>query len=441
MPNSRSSRSTNHHGQVHIHGRRKNLYNSGEKHVQAHRHSSHSALEWGQTQQLDQRQKSPGKVTLNAQAETQSSWSPSMDQVPNYFRGLEARPAAQSLHAWDSLASSEPRSTLGLGPLLFQAAGCPGDIDTEPPIVSSSGQETMREANTLEMDWLLQSDPISFNPLHAISWAKLEDGLLEEVVSSDMIARPMTGCEASKIPAQADTATSEFQYHGKECSSAGLETSITTASANLFPVSNMTSNPATPRPSPAVFVDPCVQSAGEGSAQQLKNREQLGQRPPRKHNRQVSTMRSETTPVDRQAHPQRQASRQPFLAQSSQQSMVTSHISPQHTSAVATFQPLPAPPITPCTLSLPFPDQDNIFLCLGPYCAARFPTETELNAHFRASHSLACSWASCRAAGFTSNNALMWHVKAEHLLLCPVPGCCDRVFSSKRALDGHVKIS
>lgn len=107
----------------------------------------------------------------------------------------------------------------------------------------------------------------------------------------------------------------------------------------------------------------------------------------------------------------------------------------------STYQVSPTPYTTAAALPPPPAQLPDVFLCLGPYCSARFPTEAELNAHYRAEHSLACSWATCGAAGFTSNNALVWHVKAEHLLLCPLPGCCDRVFASKRALDGHVRVS
>ncbi|KAG6353396.1 hypothetical protein INS49_007478 [Diaporthe citri] len=81
----------------------------------------------------------------------------------------------------------------------------------------------------------------------------------------------------------------------------------------------------------------------------------------------------------------------------------------------------------------------DLLLCLGPHCSARFPTEQELAAHYRAEHAFTCTWTSCSAASFTSSNALAWHVNAEHRLMCPVPGCCGATFGSKRALDGHLK--
>lgn len=423
--------------------------------------------------------------------------------------------------------------TFGLGPLLFHAGGEHGSDEDLVEEVGSGHtptqqqqqarpQQTTRKMDFFEMDRLLQSDPISFNPLHAISWANLDDAPMDDrgdLASADVGARGDRSGSRKGSSSQPDTRRGSLEsglvasakprrgsrddcvgpsYHAgrgadrAEPSPSPVGTMARTFSAVRLQTPDVAAAdgrsrfvpPPPPQPQqqpppslpPHASAAPVAGGGQHGQRQQRKQRHRNGtktsphggpspvlsevyhqqqqQQQQQQHQHQQQTYQQQQPPPPQPPPPPPFVANNPFLQSSyhpfAQQAIepygagpVTYQTSPPYNTTIissSSAQPQHAlpPPLHPQQSHHP---QQDLFLCLGPYCSARFPTEAELNAHYRAEHSLACSWSSCGATGFTSNNALVWHVKAEHLLLCPVPGCCDRVFASKKALEGHVRVN
>lgn len=98
----------------------------------------------------------------------------------------EAMDAKKGLNEWGAFGGGDsgiPGGTapFGFGPLLFHHQGSgAGDSGS-----SEDGDKTASNLSTVsrdpfEIDQLLMGDPISFNPLQAISWAKLDEDMLDE---------------------------------------------------------------------------------------------------------------------------------------------------------------------------------------------------------------------------------------------------------------------
>lgn len=383
---------------------------------------------------------------------------------------MEAKKGLNKWGAFDSLSGSGT-GTFGFGPLLFHHM-----------------DETPRDPyDTTNM---MLNDPISFNPMSAISWARLDESpdsaddlegdhsssiqqpdiALAAAAGSSGSRKDGSGSRAGYVDSPASTAASP--RHGSGASYASDVSESRTSSVAGSSVGNISRtfsdtslvSPDTERSTagaPPAFTSPSNSRTPNpipGHQQQQLGRQteasvQYGTLQPQQpayptqqpHSSRSSSSQGATAsqqPYSGQSYahtrPQQQAqhlSRHRNHQQSSTQSR------PQQQQQLQQLQQqrIPAP-----NTSLPAhqaPATTDLLLCLGPHCSARFPTEQELAAHYRAEHAFTCTWASCSATSFTSSNALTWHYNAEHLLMCPVPGCCGATFGSKRALDGHLKVS
>lgn len=387
---------------------------------------------------------------------------------------MEAKKGLNKWGAFDSLSGSGT-GTFGFGPLLFH------HVDETP-------------RDPYDTTNMMLNDPISFNPMSAISWARLDDSPdsvdeLEGDLSSaaqqpDMALAAAAGASGGRkdgssgragyVDSPASTAASP--RHGSGASYASDVSESRTSSVAGSSVGNISRtfsdtslvSPDTERSTagaPPAYTSPSssrTPSSLPGQQQQPQQQQQQQQQLGRQteasvqygtHQAQQLAYTAQQPPSNRgQASSHRaSASQQPYSRQSYAQTRPQQHAQhssrhrhPQQPSTQSRpqqqqQQQMPAP-----ATSLPAgqtPATTDLLLCLGPHCSARFPTEQELAAHYRAEHAFTCTWTSCSAASFTSRNALTWHVNAEHLLMCPVPGCCGATFGSKRALDGHLKVS
>lgn len=378
--------------------------------------------------------------------------------------------------AFDSFSGSGT-GTFGFGPLLFHH-----HVDETP-------------RDPYDTNKLMLNDPISFNPLDAISWARLDDSPPFDDGEAATLAATVPGgggggpattpSQAVEVPpsppVQSATTSREIKSRDDDRGSGNYVVASPASPANSRMGSDVSGSRASSVAGSSVgnmsrtfsktsLVTPDNTSVprGPGSLQARK-----------RHRRQAKPVKHA---YDKQQDQQQQQQLQPHpsSAPPPQGEVAAAMICPPTSTAPPTrFLPsashpyvLPPPPPLPPTAAavapaaaapppLPPPIQathpkpplpppgphaepdpePDLLLCLGPHCSARFPTEAGLNAHYQAEHSFACSWASCKAATFTSNNALVWHVKAEHLLVCPVPGCCGMAYPSKKVLDAHLKVS
>lgn len=479
------------HGHNHGHGH----HSSSSKHARKHRAPNppvpHPTSDIMQVQRPASSQRVPASHAAQPQVMSDAAMPASSEPAPIPTVDPESMPAKQGLNEWGAFTGGTPTSSLGaggtfgFGPLLFHAGGEQVGDDIETLLDSNRQEKMTRETDVFEMDRLLQNDPISFNPLQAISWARLDDAPTDERGLDFATAQSHRSGQASPPTDRCSTASGNSQHANSEQVGQHVSKQLNPASKNTqqrnkkqvsyavasgsdyvepspSPVGTMsktfsavslqapdtTDGRSTFVPPPTTRVSTSHPSPTAGPIQQLHGSGQHGQRQQRKHRHRNGTKNCpHTRPslIQNELYQQQQVFRPPPalppsalpLSMSSQPAFPIA----QQASPYSTYQVGPAPYTNPAAHPPPPSQQQDLFLCLGPYCSARFQTEAELSAHYRAEHSLACSWASCGAAGFTSNNALVWHVKAEHLLLCPVPGCCDRVFASKKALDGHVRVS
>lgn len=470
---------------------------SSNKHARKHRKPNPPPVPQPVPGTMQAQQRVPtSHLASHAWAVSDAPMPASAQPAPALTVDPEAMPAKQGLNEWGAFTGGAPSGsgtasgTFGFGPLLFHAGGeqageC-DDIESSPESVARSGKSA-RVMSVFEMDRLLYNDPISFNPLHAITWAKLEDDPLCDRGPDSAVegGRENSSCGEPSPPAERGDLVSGKARGGKKrkqnvgqhineqtspaskTAEPQIKTSVShtvacgpdhrEASSSTSPVGTMSKTLSTvslqmPRmtdgrsktmPPPARRVSASHPSPTAGPSQQLHAPKQYGQRQQRKHRQRNGIKTSPPlapSPIRSEIYPQHQVY-QPPLALPPSAVPISMLPQPAFPLVQQACPYGPAPYTAADGLPHPIPQQQDLFLCLGPYCSARFPTEAELSAHYRAEHSLACSWATCGAGGFTSNNALVWHVKAEHLLLCPVPGCCDRVFTNKKALDGHVRVS
>lgn len=406
----------------------------------------------------------------------------------------EAMPAKRGLNEWGAFTGggnmASKSGISGLGPLLFRHGRAKDDAENTTSKEASSSSSPLTGRDLVEMDRLQRNDPVSFNPMRAISWAKLDnddddDDVVENEESSSAQGEKGKRTENAEIlrndgdvPIQQQritdaTTTGQPRHQGLAFDKAmithrggQLYTSTPMTVQKRF--SQNTKSPAVPKhhvdtkfsngvvavpdmghrvsvqPAAVSFSNPTqrIHSMQPQHHQQRKHHQM--------HERQTDP--SPSGPCVRQESdcpPSDSFPAQPYHAQHHIQHAYTTY----STKAPPSYQIFHTPSL------LPPPQQGNTgpLHCLASPCQAQFASEVHLNAHYQAFHapnqfvhsgsqqaysppdSLSCSWNLCGAGGFTSNNALMCHVKAEHLLQCPVPGCCDRVFASKKQVEAHVR--
>lgn len=382
---------------------------------------------------------------------------------------MEAKKGLNKWGAFDSLSGSGT-GTFGFGPLLFH------HVDETP-------------RDPYDTTSMMLNDPISFNPMSAISWARLDDSpdsideLDGDLSSATRAAAAGAGSSrrdgssssrAGYVDSPASTTASP--RHGSGASYASDVSDSRTSSVAGSSVGNISRtfsdtslvSPDTERSTaaaPTAFTSPSNSRAPNplaGQQQQQQQQQRLGRQTEASvqygtHQPQQQAYPTQQPPSNRGSASNRATpSHQPYSSQSYAQARPQQQTQPsnrhrhqqrqqqqqQNTQSRPQQQQQQQPPAP--TASFPAqqaPATTDLLLCLGPHCSARFPTEQELTAHYRAEHAFTCTWTTCSAASFTSSNALAWHVNAEHLLMCPVPGCCGATFGSKRALDGHLKVS
>lgn len=426
----------------------------------------------------------------------------------------EAMDAKKGLNEWGAFGGGGSGTgaggpgTFGFG--LFHHHGVGGDSgssedDEKTPCTSTASRDPF------EIHQLLMGDPISFNPLQAISWAKLDDEPMAEdgsgmggrsATSTDtnveygtvraarttsgfqqvchsehpaqrVVSSPTTSTSSAMMSAEAvqrgTARNSPYGAYAADHSPVGNVSqtlSAVTLSSRTPEVTNVYNNSSGKNSTVVPAVLPAAGRVSEtkgshstGSRQQNRERRQRHRQP--RETKKSSGAHAATTisvPTPQHSYSNDPYQRQEHAFPPPPPPSFASSLQPVFSQPPAVFQqelqyqqqalpPPPAPAYGNYAISESHPppglqqqQQQQLLLCLAPSCSARFRSEPELNAHYRAEHSFMCNWASCKSVSFTSNNALVWHVKAEHLLLCPVPGCCDRVFASKKALDGHVRV-
>jgi hypothetical protein len=371
---------------------------------------------------------------------------------------MEAKKGLNKWGAFDSLSGSGT-GTFGFGPLLFH------HVDETP-------------RDPYDTSNMMLNDPISFNPMSAISWARLDDSP-ESADELDGDRRSTaqqsdTAAAAGSSGSRQDGSSSHAGYvdspasttasprHGSGASYASDVSGSRTSSVAGSSVGNISRtfsdtslvSPDTERSTagvpPAFTSPPSSRTPHPPPAQQQQKQQGSQAEVPaqyRTHQPQQQAYPAQNTPQSRSPTSQRAAtSHLPYPSESfthtrpEQQSQHSSQhrngqqqqLQQQQSSqsrqqqqllqqglGLGLLTSLPAHQTTTTT---------DLLLCLGPHCSARFPTEQQLAAHYRAEHAFTCTWTTCSAASFTSHNALTWHVKAEHLLICPVPGCCGAMF-------------
>lgn len=435
------------------------------------------------------------------QAQMQSTSNTTMSTIaaePVPAVDPETMPAKQGLNDWGAFSGgaspgdSAAGSMFGFGPLLFHHIDSEQSANETCPSQTQEKDQIAREADAFEMDRLLLNDPISFNPLQAISWAKLDHDTAKGKrkagsPASTELRGDEDGGSGAEFQQPADTGgfgvDASFQHSRRDdyagnrrdmqLGNAGMNTklpedthapyavscaAIDQSEASSTPLGSMskTLSSVSQQQSPnmtdgrSTFVRPQTPSVPTPNTSHGSGRQ--GQRQQRRHRHRHGTRTSHAEPSSGQTQNesyQQQQQTYPVPVPTAFPPFAGAppvSVPPQHPYPLAqqasynTYQTSPARSYAPCPLQPTQQQTQDVFLCLGPYCSARFASEGELNVHYRAEHSLTCSWVSCGASGFTSNNALVWHVKAEHLLLCPMPGCCDGVFASKKELEGHIRV-
>ncbi|KAJ4421903.1 hypothetical protein N0V82_003400 [Gnomoniopsis sp. IMI 355080] len=415
------------------------------------------------------------------QSAQQSNPTPAMDP--------ETLPATQGLNEWGAFTGGSKSSnsgTFGLGPLLFRHGG----VEETETATKRGASPPLSGRDLVEMDRLLRNDPVSFNPMQAISWAKLNEDAVEK-------ATPPQREKELRVRGQGNAASlrkgvSEAEYeqgvsspgpsersrqsgrdgHAMYSTTTTKDTSSSTStskdieqrySENTKPAPSLVGNMARTFSNMdvagsnghGVFVPPGAFSSLSTTHRIDSVQPQVRQQRKHRHRQEKRAGPTRADTYTQQASGYQQSS---FPTSSTLVSIPEQPMPAQYQMAYTNYstespsnQPSqqPAPPLRQDTGPLP---------CLAPLCHARFPSEAQRNSHYQTDHAvgplnnndgrrppypssdnLICSWPSCGAGRFTSENALMWHVKAEHLLSCPVPQCCNRVFPSRKQVDAHVR--
>lgn len=454
-----------------------------------------------------------GAHTIGRRGSEQSTFASvpttSNDMIPPGQEGQpfdpEAMDAKKGLNEWGAFGGTSggcastataASGPFGFGPLLFHNNSSGGDS-----VSGSSDGEKMGCGDPFEMDQLLLRDPLSFNPLQAVSWAKLDDGEAMEEEDGEEAGRESTPmdmhaeCSPERAMPGETSGFSHITHHGggpeseratrpvlrqqqqqqrqRESPYGRGKTDLSSIGTVSETLSAVKLASKTPEPTgmynsssavvPAVSVQPTVRvvvseqktSHGSAAASRHQNRERRQRhrqsRETKKHGDAPHTAVA-TVPVSQLSYQAGQYYQQQEYAFPSPP-LPPPFLPPYHQHPPGVYstemqyqQQAPHPPLIAygnheSYAPPPPPEHQPLLLCLAPSCNARFRCEPELNAHYSIEHSFMCNWASCKSANFTSQNALVWHVKAEHLLVCPVPGCCGQVFASKKALDGHVRVN
>ncbi|KAG8156355.1 hypothetical protein KVR01_013807 [Diaporthe batatas] len=330
---------------------------------------------------------STAAVTVTAADATQGSTEtvvPSAD--PD---AMEAKKGLNKWGAFDSLSGSGT-GTFGFGPLLFH------HVDETP-------------RDPYDTTNMMLNDPISFNPMSAISWARLDESpeSIDELEGDHSSTAQQSDTAPSSARAAAGARGSSSRHDGGTTGRAGYVDSpaSTAASPRHGSGASYASDVSGSRTS-------SVAGSSVGNISRTFSDTSLVSPDTERSSAPVPSAFT-TPPSSRTPHPP------PGQQQQKQQGGSQAEFPGQYRA------------------QQPPQQKQQVYQTQN----ARFPTEEELAAHYRAEHAFTCTWASCPAVSFTSRNALDWHVNAEHYLVCPVPGCCGATFGSKRALEGHLKVS
>lgn len=134
------------------------------------------------------------QILVEKPAPENSSRNSQINVVPLPVEDPEEANAKKGLNEWGAFGGGESggsgTGTFGFGPLLFHHHGIGGrgggNGGDSGGVSDDEKTQTTSEVSRdpFEMDQLLMGDPISFNPLQAISWATLDEEPLEEDVDA-----------------------------------------------------------------------------------------------------------------------------------------------------------------------------------------------------------------------------------------------------------------
>lgn len=413
--------------------------------------------------------------------------APQQNSHPVPSMDPETLPATQGLNEWGAFTGaggniSSNSGTFGLGPLLFRQ-GCVEETETATTTTEGMMSPPLSGRDLVEKDRLLRNDPVSFNPMQAISWAQLDEDVVEKATPPQPEKEAKGGGKenAGSLPkggggveyeqgvyapnpsgkSRQSDSNEHTAYNPNTTSVTSLSTSIAKDvqqrhSENKEPEGPPIGNMDVARSNEhGVFV-PQTTVSSVNTTHRIDSVQPQVRRQQRKHRHRLGK-RAGPSPVDTytQQAPGYQRSSSPT---SSALGSIPAQPLPAHYQVAYTNYSTQSPSNHPFHSPASLQRQDvGLFSCPAPSCQAHFPSDAQLNTHYHADHAggpysnngrqppypfsntLACSWPSCGAGRFTSENALMWHVKAEHLLLCPVPQCCHRVFPSRKQVDAHVR--
>lgn len=385
-------------------------------------------------------------------------------------------PAKRGLNEWGAFTGggnmASKSGIFGLGPLLFRH----GRAHNAETTTSKEASSPLTGRDLVEMDRLQRSDPVSFNPMRAISWAKLDgdDDDDNDDVGEDVEASPAqrekrkrtgnagslrNGCDGLiyQHNITGATETGQPRHQGRLDDHLAFDKSMVTnrggPSCTFTPRDGQKrfSQNAEPPAAPINHVDttfPNAVVAAPGGHRvsvppaalslsnptQRINSIQPQHRQQRKHHfiHETQTDQSATGPCARHESsyppsdtPNTMTSNifpaQPRNSQKHQQLAYTNY-STAGLSSSQTFHPP----------SLPLPPQQwdtGLLLCLVSSCQAQFSSEAHLNAHYQAFH----------ASNQFVHGGTQKSYSPSDSLSCSWNLCGAGDFTSNNALMWHVK--
>lgn len=398
----------------------------------------------------------------------------------------EAMPAKQSLNEWGAFTSGSYSSSgsgaLGLGPLLSRHAGGGGGGSA----ANERGTPTptpLTGRDLVEMDRVWRNDPVSFHPMQAIAWARLDEDVVED-------GPPQKG----KGEGQAATSRHESGHENVSDASAGGKSrqsrrdhhvahTMATSSGGHSSAS-MTRNAvywragaenAAPTPSPVGTVahnfSNMAMAGSDGQfvfAPQTATAMVLSPPPPstttprasfaqprvrqqHKHRHRHEKKTTTTTTTKKKTKtgpslPEMYMQQQPGYSSTPSSSLLVSSAAPpaQHPypapyQVTYTNDPTAVPPTPHASQDPPTALQKQpdfglvLLLCLAPSCQARFFSETQLNAHYQAAH------AAHQPAATHGGREQHMYSSSNNGLACSYSSCGAGGFTSQNALVWHVK--
>ncbi|KAF3763209.1 hypothetical protein M406DRAFT_73833 [Cryphonectria parasitica EP155] len=407
-------------------------------------------------------------------------------------------------------ASNPSRATTGLGHLLLRNNNVnSGRADAEeaetqpspPSVPTQKPQEIVaRDIDAFEQHRLVQNDPISFNPLAAISWAIGDDSVEDKSRKQcDFAAcgdegRPVSQRHSRPLPTSAKGKSRQRSRKSgeKDAQSIAPLAAAVSRSADKRIVDRVEPDPLPYRKMLNTFPTRPQQITDTAQSCTPHMSPSTPSRVLRSHTRQASSQQPSVEPLQHPQIPEERGFRHRIGARtdefgasagsspSASDAQQTSYPSlpaqvcmapmtdfsvaqppmvepqtmpfqgnimqPQHQVSLPQYplpqyaSPSPPPPPPPPRQYRPEQQQDPHQCLTSHYCSTSFPTEIQLNPNDCARQNHACNWMPCNSTGFTSENALMWHIRAEHLMRCPKPGCCNERFPTKKQLEMHVRV-